>query len=91
MRGVTQSSLPSASRIVGPGPLLRRLRGLIRQVDRYCLYRAASDDERFWAAQLSDALDQALTRSLEAPGARGSLAAADRRAAVSSKTNRSTR
>lgn len=74
-----------ASRVMGRGRLLRQLRQLERRVYRFAMLRAASADERAWAARLADALEAAFRQALDAPGAAAALEAVNRRAAVSAK------
>lgn len=61
------------------------LRGLVIRVARYAEYRAASASEHAWAACLFDQLTDALREAADDPAVRASLAAADRRVAVSQK------
>jgi hypothetical protein len=77
-----------ASRIRGRGALLRSLRGLVIRAHRYGVYRAATADERGWAARLCDDLTGALQTAAATPPAQDSLAAADRHAARTRKGRR---
>ena len=75
----------SASRINGMGSLLRSLRALVARVDRYGQHRASTADERRWANILADGLERAYCTA-STPTALASLAAVERRAALSAKT-----
>ncbi len=79
------SIAPIASRIAGRGRLLRSLRSLLRRVERFAAHRARSADEQRWACRLADGLEDVYDVALDAPAARLSLDAADRRASISSK------
>jgi hypothetical protein len=76
------------SRIAGRGAIARSLAGLILRVSRYARARAATSDERQWAAKLADRLDAAYREALDSPGAPGALAAADARAGRARKVAR---
>lgn len=73
-------------RIRGPGALLRSLRALLRRVEKYACHRAATPHETLWAGKLADSLEAALTEAEADPCAQRSLAAVERRAAISCKT-----
>ena len=81
MRGV-------GSRICGAGSLLRSLRALRRRTETYALHRARTRPDTLWAGRFADALDVAWTIGTADEQAKASLALADRRAAVTSKTPR---
>jgi len=80
-----RASVPFRSRLVGRGAILRALRGLLIRAQRYGVYRATTPDDQMWAARLADHLEAALRETLDAPGARASLNAAEARAQRSSK------
>ena len=73
------------TRIVGRGRLLASLRRLLCHVERFAEHRAATSDERQWAARFADDLSAAPAVALSQPGARAALDAVDRRRAVSRK------
>jgi hypothetical protein len=68
------------------GAILRSLRALIVRTDKYARHRACTMDELRWSHCLADKLEDAYSIGLFNETARASLAAADRRAAISAKT-----